>query len=244
MAASLHAQKAACGGAMISPRLLAGGTGGPPVSGAMISPRQIGLRLLGVIVVYSLLMALSPLLAPPMTRFIALTSDVLFKRPGWDARASFRSDSDERGPMVAITITHSTLKQSGSMAIGVRERAYMSLAILISLITMSPVPSSRKLRAFAISIGLLVIFIFAAMWLSALNAVASWPQNAFGLHSYTRAIIHWLYLYAAEVPMTVLVVPLILWAACTFRREDFAGEEKGAEPTASRRFSTERHRNP
>lgn len=196
----------------------------------MISKRETLLRLGGVAAVYAALMVAYPFVAAPFSAGLAIAGDLFLHRPGWDARASFRPALDERGEHISITVTHPGSQQQGVTALGVRGRCYTPLIVLISLIVISPVSWKRRLLAGGLAFPLLGIVMLASMWIVAVNAIVTWPGNAFGVSAPIPAMFKWLYFYAAGVPMTVIVVPLVLWGACTFRRGDFAAGADARPP--------------
>jgi hypothetical protein len=102
-----------------------------------------------------------------------------------------------------------------------RHLGYMPLATLVSLIIASPV--SWKRRGAALAIGVVAIhgFIIARVGLVILREFyGSTPHALAPLSATWDSTLNIFFRVGVVVPATTYLVPLVIWAATTFRRRD------------------------
>lgn len=178
-----------------------------------MTAKRLIVSLLLAVAAYAALAALWPVVAPAWGRSAAGVCEVMFARPGWGTRAQYDAVAGPRGPTLEARVVRDDLPEEGKLGIGLRERTYLPAALALALSAATPVRLRRRAASAAISLAVVAVFGLVQGWALAVEAVVRWPGNPFGMSAGGRVAAHYFYLYACEVPMTAMLVPVVAWGA-------------------------------
>ncbi len=120
-----------------------------------------------------------------------------------------------------------------------RHLGYMPTAVLVSLVLATPLGWIR--RAWSLLWGLLLINVFVVMRFGSVLLYkfhGEEPHCVYNLGTFGTWLVETTFVLLAVVPATAYVVPLFIWMAVMFRREDWDTLVKQFEPPAPKERRT------
>lgn len=120
---------------------------------------------------------------------------------------------DEEGRDTKVTFRHRELPSGISLAVTTRFQGYTPTAFVIALALASPLPWIRRLRALAIGVVFVTVFVAFRQYVFIANVIYR-PE---GFIATLQGFAYWVFV---ESFAGAFVIPLVIWVIATFRRRD------------------------
>jgi hypothetical protein len=186
------------------------------------SPARIGgtfLALTGAIF-FSLLMAWPVVGGAYRSAFIG-GANVLLHTHGRDVRVVFSPIPEERGHDVRMEVRNHRAGMMVPRHLGTRYPPYVLTALLIALIVATPLPWRRRLIALALGLIILNAYLYGVLLVTVVRVLSrEGPARLHELSSFWDGTLEFVMHHTTHSPTFSTVIPVVIWAAVTFRRGD------------------------
>lgn len=183
--------------------------------------RMLAPRIIIVIGVLSALMLLWAIVGDAYGRAYVSVAQTLFHSLGRNVQVDFSRIAEQDGRDVSMKV-HNTL--AGMMVerhIPSRYTGYLPTALLIALVTATPLSRRRRVQSLLVGLSALHAYMAAALLLTIARVLSrDGPAQLFELSRFWDHALALLVHHTTASPTFSALVPVIIWAAATFRRGD------------------------
>jgi len=174
-------------------------------------------------VLFLMLMILWPVIGDAYRRSFVSVSHTLFHSMGRNVSVVFERIDEQDGRDISMQVHN---RQAGMMVerhLPSRYAGYMPTAMLLALIAATPLPWRRRLFAAAIGLVAMHVYITGVLLMTIARVLSRHgPAQLFELPSILDGLLSQFVHHSTTSPTFSALVPVIVWAAVTFRRGDLA----------------------
>jgi hypothetical protein len=177
-----------------------------------------------VIFVFAIFLAfllLWPVIGGAYSRAFINVSHTLFHSMGKDVKVDFTRIDERDGRDVSMKVSNLRAGMMVERHIPSRYAGYIPTALLIALTIATPLSWRRRLTSLAIGLAALYVYIFTVLLLTIVRMLTrEGPAQLFELSRVWDGLLDHIMHHTTTSPTFSSLVPVIIWAAATFRKGD------------------------
>ncbi len=188
----------------------------------MISGKRIALCFVVAAVVYAALLVAWLGVGGVYGAAFRTVGNVVFGSAGGNAVVVIERVAAEGAMDSQLMLRKKSTGQVGHVAMSSRFLGYMPMAILVALVSATPMTMGRRLRALAWGSALVQVYVLLRVWLVMLAALSGGSAMAtFSLGGFGDAVIVWLAELLGQSMSGCYLGPIVLWMLVAVRVEDW-----------------------
>lgn len=188
--------------------------------------------------VYLMLLFLWPVVGGVYSSAFLSVSHTLFHTIGDNVQVVFTRIDEQGGRDVSMQVRNLRDGMMVERHIPSRYSGYLPAALLIALTVATPLSWRRRIIALLIGLVALHIYIFSVLLLTIVRVLTrDGPAQLYELSGFWDNLLKQVIHHTTTSPTFSMLVPVVLWAAVTFRRGDLAtlaGDAADRKPNPAR----------
>lgn len=197
-------------------------------------------RFIAIVIVLSIaLLLLWPVAGEAYNRAYINVAHTLFHSIGSDVRVDFSRIEEQGGRDVSMKVRNMRAGMMVERHVPSRYAGYLPTALLIALVVATPLAWRRRLTSLLIGLATLHAYMATVLLLTIVRMLSrDGPAQLFELSGFWEGLLQLIVHQTTTSPTFSALVPVIIWAAATFRRGDLTRllsdhpANRGATPAA------------
>jgi hypothetical protein len=163
-----------------------------------------------------------PVFSEPYSRAFVGVSHTLFHSLGSNVRVDFSRIEERGGRDISMKVHNRQTRMMVERHIPSRYAGYLPAALLLALTIATPLSWRRRVIALAIGMVTLHVYIALVLLLTITRILSrDGPAQLFTLPGVLDMLLEHTIYQTTTAPTFSMLVPVVIWAAATFRRGDF-----------------------